>query len=300
MKNLVWLASYPKSGNTWVRACLMLAITGDLSLDKLIEVIPYFPVLNNVHFDNAEVADPIEASRLAVKTWDRTQYDLSNSAGSRLKIVKTHQVFANINNVEFPNKDTAYGVIQIVRDPRDIALSYAKANGGTRAGVLETTFKEETETDLFGEQAVLCGGMTALIKAGYETLVEAGYSPEMAYFECLHETKLIVDLIHEGGIANMHYSFSNTAEFGDYVSGPEVITDSTKEAMRGILKRIQTGDFADQFLNDCRQSNDGSGGPIMKEKRKNTASHSIEEVGAELRSKMQFLHSERLVNKDKN
>ena len=183
---------------------------------------------------------------------------------------------------------------------KDIALSYAKANGGTRAGVLETTFREETETDLFGEQAVLCGGMTALIKAGYETLVEAGYSPEMAYFECLHETKLIVDLIHEGGISNMHYSISNTAEFGDYVSGPEVITDDTKEAMKGILKRIQTGEFADQFLNDCRQSNDGSGGPIMKEKRKNTASHSIEQVGEELRSKMKFLHSERLVNKDKN
>ena len=142
--------------------------------------------------------------------------------------------------------------------------------------------------------------MTALIKAGYETLVEAGYSPEMAYFECLHETKLIVDLIHEGGISNMHYSISNTAEFGDYVSGPEVITDDTKEAMKGILKRIQTGEFADQFLNDCRQSNDGSGGPIMKEKRKNTASHSIERVGEELRSKMKFLHSERLVNKDKN
>jgi len=182
----------------------------------------------------------------------------------------------------------------------ELALSYASAIGGGRAGVLNTTFKEETETDLFGEQAVLCGGMTALIKAGYETLVEAGYSPEMAYFECLHETKLIVDLIHEGGIANMHYSISNTAEFGDYISGPEIITDDTKEAMRGILKRIQTGEFADNFLNDCRQSNDGSGGPIMKEKRKSTASHSIEQVGAELRSKMKFLHSERLVNKDKN
>ena len=183
---------------------------------------------------------------------------------------------------------------------KEIALSYSKANGGTRAGVLETTFKEETETDLFGEQAVLCGGMTALIKAGYETLIEAGYSPEMAYFECLHETKLIVDLIHEGGIANMHYSISNTAEFGDYVSGPKIITDDTKEAMRGILKRIQSGEFADNFLNDCRQSNDGSGGPVMKDKRNETANHSIEVVGAELRSKMKFLNSERLVNKDKN
>ena len=183
---------------------------------------------------------------------------------------------------------------------KDIALSYAKANGGTRAGVLETTFKEETETDLFGEQAVLCGGLTALIKAGYETLVEAGYSPEMAYFECLHETKLITDLIQEGGIANMHYSISNTAEYGDYLSGPKVITENTKEAMREILGNIQSGNFADEFLDDCRQSNDGSGGPFMKLNRKSTKNHPIEEVGRELRSKMKFLKSEKLVDKEKN
>tara|TARA_Y100001970_G_scaffold249039_1_gene319179 strand:+ start:277 stop:1320 length:1044 start_codon:yes stop_codon:yes gene_type:complete len=183
---------------------------------------------------------------------------------------------------------------------KDIALSYAKANGGTRAGVLETTFKEETETDLFGEQAVLCGGLTALIKAGYEILVEAGYSPEMAYFECLHETKLITDLIQEGGIANMHYSISNTAEYGDYLSGPKVITENTKEAMREILGNIQSGNFADEFLDDCRQSNDGSGGPFMKLNRKSTKNHPIEEVGRELRSKMKFLKSEKLVDKEKN
>ena len=129
MKNLVWLASYPKSGNTWVRACLMLAITGDLSLDKLIEVIPYFPVLNNAHFRNAEFSDPIEASRSAVKTWDKTQYNLSNFAEGRRIIVKTHQVFANINKVQFPNPETAYGVIQIVRDPRDVAFSYSAHYG---------------------------------------------------------------------------------------------------------------------------------------------------------------------------
>ena len=181
----------------------------------------------------------------------------------------------------------------------DIAKSYAKANGGTRAGVLETNFREETETDLFGEQAVLCG-MTALIKAGYETLVEAGYSPEMAYFECLHETKLIVDLIHEGGIGNMHYSISNTAEYGDYVSGPKVITQSTKDSMKEILAKIQSGEFADEFLNDCRQSNDGSGGPVMKANRKSNADHSIEVVGNELRSKMKFLQTEKLVDKKKN
>ena len=183
---------------------------------------------------------------------------------------------------------------------RDVALSYAKANGGTRAGVLETSFKEETETDLFGEQAVLCGGITALIKAGYETLVEAGYSPEMAYFECLHETKLITDLIQEGGIANMHYSISNTAEYGDYLSGPKVITDKTKEAMKEILENIQSGNFANEFLNDCRQSNDGSGGPFMKSNREATKTHPIEEVGRELRSKMKFLKSKKLVDKEKN
>ena len=183
---------------------------------------------------------------------------------------------------------------------KDIALSYAKANGGTRAGVLETTFKEETETDLFGEQAVLCGGITALIKAGYETLVEGGYSPEMAYFECLHETKLITDLIQEGGIANMHYSISNTAEYGDYLSGPKVITEKTKQAMREILDNIQSGNFANEFLDDCRQSNDGSGGPFMKSNRKSTKNHPIEEVGRELRSKMKFLNSEKLVDKEKN
>ncbi len=183
---------------------------------------------------------------------------------------------------------------------RDVALSYAKTNGGTRAGVLETSFKEETETDLFGEQAVLCGGITALIKAGYETLVEAGYSPEMAYFECLHETKLITDLIQEGGIANMHYSISNTAEYGDYLSGPKVITDKTKEAMKEILENIQSGNFANEFLNDCRQSNDGSGGPFMKSNREATKTHPIEEVGRELRSKMKFLNSQKLVDKEIN
>ena len=183
---------------------------------------------------------------------------------------------------------------------KDLALSYAMANGGTRAGVLETSFKEETETDLFGEQAVLCGGLTALIKAGYETLVEAGYSPEMAYFECLHETKLITDLIQEGGIANMHYSISNTAEFGDYKSGPKIITEDTKKAMKEILSDIQTGNFANEFLDDCRQSNDGTGGPIMKSNRRMTQNHPIEQVGKELRSKMKFLNSEKLVDKEKN
>ena len=183
---------------------------------------------------------------------------------------------------------------------RDLALSYASAIGGGKSGIIETTFKDECETDLFGEQTVLCGGLVELIKNGFETLTEAGYPPEMAYFECLHETKLIVDLIHEGGIGNMHYSISNTAEYGDYVSGPKVITQSTKDSMKEILAKIQSGEFADEFLNDCRQSNDGSGGPVMKANRKSNADHSIEVVGNELRSKMKFLQTEKLVDKKKN
>ena len=182
----------------------------------------------------------------------------------------------------------------------EIGLSYCSAIGGGRSGIIETNFREECETDLFGEQAVLCGGMTALIKAGFETLVEAGYSPEMAYFECLHETKLITDLIQEGGISNMHYSISNTAEYGDYLSGPKIITDETKGAMKKILDNIQSGNFADEFLDDCRQSNDGSGGPFMKTNRQSTQDHPIEKVGKELRSKMKFLNSEKLVDKEKN
>ena len=138
----------------------------------------------------------------------------------------------------------------------DTSIAYASAIGGGRAGIIKTTFKDETETDLFGEQSVLCGGLTSLIQAGYETLVEAGYPPEMAYFECVHEVKLIVDLIYEGGLANMRYSISNTAEYGDYTSGPKVITDETKKEMKKILERIQSGDFADEFIADARKATD--------------------------------------------
>ena len=147
----------------------------------------------------------------------------------------------------------------------DTSIAYASAIGGGRAGIIKTTFKDETETDLFGEQSVLCGGLTSLIQAGYETLVEAGYPPEMAYFECVHEVKLIVDLIYEGGLANMRYSISNTAEYGDYTSGPKVITDETKKEMKKILERIQSGDFADEFIADARKSNGPDGGPAMQE-----------------------------------
>jgi len=180
-------------------------------------------------------------------------------------------------------------------DTKRIGLAYAKAIGGTRAGVLETTFKEETETDLFGEQSVLCGGLTELIRAGYETLVEAGYSPEMAYFECLHEVKLIVDLIYEGGIANMRYSISNTAEYGDMTRGRRVIGDETRKAMKAILADIQSGKFADEWITEYR-----CGLPHFRELRKEAAKHPVEEVGAKLRGLMPWLASERLVDRSRN
>jgi ketol-acid reductoisomerase len=180
-------------------------------------------------------------------------------------------------------------------DTAQVGLAYAKAIGGTRAGVIETTFKDETETDLFGEQAVLCGGITELIRAGYETLVEAGYPPEMAYFECLHEVKLIVDLIYEGGIANMRYSISNTAEYGDMTRGKRVVTDETRKAMKQILGDIQSGKFADEWMTEYR-----CGLPHFRELRKEAEKHPIEEVGSRLRSLMPWLKSERLVDRSRN
>jgi ketol-acid reductoisomerase len=178
---------------------------------------------------------------------------------------------------------------------RDLALSYATANGGGRAGVIETNFREETETDLFGEQAVLCGGTVELIKAGYETLVEAGYAPEMAYFECLHELKLIVDLIYEGGIANMNYSISNNAEYGEYVTGPKIVTEETKNAMRKALHDIQTGEYANSFILENR-----AGAPTLMSRRRLTADHEIEVVGAKLRAMMPWIAKNKLVDQSKN
>jgi ketol-acid reductoisomerase len=178
---------------------------------------------------------------------------------------------------------------------RDIALSYASANGGGRAGVIETNFREETETDLFGEQVVLCGGTTALVQAGYEVLVEAGYSPEMAYFECLHELKLIVDLMYEGGIANMRYSISNTAEYGDLTRGPRIITEETKQEMRKILKEIQTGEFAREFILENR-----SGSATFKAKRRLGREHPIESVGERLRGMMAWIQKDKKVDRSIN
>ncbi|MGV8839315.1 MAG: ketol-acid reductoisomerase [Bauldia sp.] len=178
---------------------------------------------------------------------------------------------------------------------KDIALSYASGIGGGRSGVIETTFREECETDLFGEQAVLCGGLVELIRGGFETLVEAGYAPEMAYFECLHEVKLIVDLIYEGGIANMNYSISNTAEFGEYVTGPRIITDETKAEMRRVLKDIQTGKFTSEWMREYK-----AGLPMFKATRRLNDSHPIEEVGARLRGMMPWIGANKLVDKAKN
>jgi ketol-acid reductoisomerase len=180
-------------------------------------------------------------------------------------------------------------------DTREIALAYAKGIGAGRAGILETNFREETETDLFGEQAVLCGGLTALMQAGYETLVEAGYAPEMAYFECIHEMKLIVDFIYEGGIANMRYTVSNTAEYGDFTRGPRVIDDSARQRMREILGEIQRGAFAREFILENQ-----AGGVSFNAMRRRAAAHPLEEVGAQLRSLMPWLQENRLVDRSKN
>ena len=190
-------------------------------------------------------------------------------------------------------------LIAIHQDPskktREIALAYASAIGGCRAGVIETTFREECETDLFGEQVVLCGGLTSLITTAYETLIEAGYSPEMAYFECLHEVKLIVDLIYEGGISNMRYSISNTARYGDLTRGPRIVNESTRQEMKHILADIQSGQFAKEWILENR-----AGRPVFNALSKQGESHPIEEVGAKLRAMMPWLKKDRLVDKSKN
>ncbi|MBI1174798.1 MAG: ketol-acid reductoisomerase [Sideroxydans sp.] len=178
---------------------------------------------------------------------------------------------------------------------KDVALSYAAANGGTKGGVIETNFREETETDLFGEQAVLCGGAVELVKAGFETLTEAGYAPEMAYFECLHELKLIVDLMYEGGIANMNYSISNNAEYGEYVTGPRVIADQARAAMKECLANIQNGNYAKQFILEGRTNY-----PEMTARRRLNAEHQIEQVGGQLRAMMPWISKNKLVDQSKN
>jgi ketol-acid reductoisomerase len=200
---------------------------------------------------------------------------------------------------EFVNGGGIPDLIAVAQDAsgnaKDIALSYASAIGGGRTAIIETTFREETETDLFGEQAVLCGGTTALVQAGFETLVEAGYAPEMAYFECLHELKLIVDLMYQGGIADMRYSISNTAEYGDVTRGPRVVNDGTKAEMKKILGEIQSGQFAKEFIDEMH-----SGAKNLEALRKKGREHQIEEVGAKLRAMMPWIKANKIVDKSKN
>jgi ketol-acid reductoisomerase len=200
---------------------------------------------------------------------------------------------------EFVNGGGIPDLVAVYQDAsgnaKKVAMSYASGVGGGRTGIIETTFKDETETDLFGEQAVLCGGAVELVKAGFETLTEAGYAPEMAYFECLHELKLIVDLMYQGGIANMNYSISNNAEYGEYVTGPEVINAESRLAMKNALKRIQDGEYAKMFITEGAMNY-----PSMTAYRRNNAAHPIEKVGAELRGMMPWITKNALVDKDKN
>jgi ketol-acid reductoisomerase len=229
----------------------------------------------NVHYNQVVPREDLDVWMVAPKAPGHTVRNTYTQGGGVPHLVAVHQ--------DKSGKASA------------LALSYAMANGGGKAGIIETNFKEETETDLFGEQAVLCGGAVELIKMGYETLVEAGYAPEMAYFECLHELKLIVDLIYEGGIGNMNYSISNNAEYGEYVTGPEVINEQSREAMRNALKRIQTGEYAKMFILEGRTNY-----PSMTARRRLTSEHSIEVVGAQLRSMMPWIAKNKLVDKTRN
>jgi len=229
----------------------------------------------NVHYNQVVPRDDLDVWMVAPKAPGHTVRNTYTQGGGVPHLVAIHQDKSG--------------------KARALALSYAMANGGGKAGIIETNFKEETETDLFGEQAVLCGGAVELIKMGYETLVEAGYAPEMAYFECLHELKLIVDLIYEGGIGNMNYSISNNAEYGEYVTGPEVINAQSREAMRNALKRIQTGEYAKMFILEGRTNY-----PSMTARRRLTSEHSIEVVGAQLRAMMPWIAKNKLVDKTRN
>jgi ketol-acid reductoisomerase len=229
----------------------------------------------NVHFNLIEPRDTIDVVMVAPK-------------GPGHTVRSEYQGGGGVPCLIAVNRDAS-------GNAHDLALSYACAIGGGRSGVIETTFKEECETDLFGEQVVLCGGLVELIRAGFETLVEAGYAPEMAYFECAHEVKLIVDLIYEGGIANMNYSISNTAEFGEYVSGPRIITDETRAEMRRVLKDIQTGQFTSEWIRECK-----AGQPKFKATRRLNDAHPVEQIGAKLRGMMPWISENALVDKAKN
>jgi ketol-acid reductoisomerase len=229
----------------------------------------------NIHYGQVQPRRDIDVWMVAPKAPGHTVRSTYAAGGGTPMLVAVHQN---------PSKKA-----------RDMALSYASAIGGGKAGIIETNFKEETETDLFGEQTVLCGGTVELVKAGYDTLVEAGYAPEMAYFECLHELKLIVDLMYEGGIGTMNYSISNNAEYGEYVSGPKIIDAGVRARMKEVLGRIQSGEYAKEFVLESR-----AGQPTLLSRRRQTAEHSIEKVGARLREMMPWIRKNRLVDQSKN
>ena len=229
----------------------------------------------NIHYGQVEPRKDIDVWMVAPKAPGHTVRSTYAAGGGTPMLVAVHQN---------PSKKA-----------RDMALSYASAIGGGKAGIIETNFKEETETDLFGEQTVLCGGTVELVKAGFDTLVEAGYAPEMAYFECLHELKLIVDLMYEGGIGTMNYSISNNAEYGEYVSGPKIIDEGVRKRMKEVLGRIQSGEYAKEFVLESR-----AGQPTLRSRRRQTAEHPIEKVGARLREMMPWIRKNRLVDTSKN
>ncbi|MBK1642193.1 ketol-acid reductoisomerase [Chromatium okenii] len=229
----------------------------------------------NIHFGQIDPRDDLDVIMIAPKGPGHLVRSTYTQGGGVPSLIAVHQ--------------------DATGQARAIALAYASANGGGRAGIIETSFREECETDLFGEQVVLCGGLTSLIQAGFETLVEAGYAPEMAYFECLHEVKLIVDLIYEGGIANMRYSISNTAEYGDFTRGPRIVTAETKAEMKRVLTEIQNGQFAKEFILENQ-----AGAASMKAMRRLGAEHQIEVVGARLREMMPWIREKKLVDKSRN
>jgi len=229
----------------------------------------------NVHYGQVQPRKDLDVWMVAPKAPGHTVRSTYAAGGGTPMLVAVHQN---------PSKKA-----------RDMAISYASAIGGGKAGIIETNFKEETETDLFGEQTVLCGGCVELVKAGFDTLVEAGYAPEMAYFECLHELKLIVDLMYEGGIGTMNYSISNNAEYGEYVSGPKIIDEGVRQRMREVLGRIQSGEYAKEFVLENR-----AGAPTLLSRRRQTAEHPIEKVGGRLREMMPWIRKNRLVDTSKN
>jgi ketol-acid reductoisomerase len=273
----------PAEAGKWADVIMMLTpdeLQGDIYRNDLHDTMKEGAALLfahglNVHFNLIEPRKDLDVLMIAPKGPGHTVRSEYQRGGGVPTLIAIHQ--------------------DATGNAHDIALSYASANGGGRAGIIETTFKEECETDLFGEQVVLCGGLVELIKAGFETLVEAGYAPEMAYFECLHETKLIVDLIYEGGIATMNYSISNTAEYGEYVTGPRIITPETKAEMKRVLNDIQSGKFTRDWMleNKVNQTS-------FKAIRARNAAHPIEEVGEKLRGMMPWIKAKALVDKAKN